>query len=211
MTPTIPKRIAALPVVTLGAQEVHVPAFVAWVDGKPDFRIAEAEHLVRCSIERRCWTCGQKITGPNAAFVIGPMCAVNRVSSEPPSHADCARYAAAVCPFLVNPKKRRREGKMPDAPLSSAGIMLPRNPGVTLIWVTRHWSTFRAPGGILFRIGKPSTTEWYAEGREATRAEVLASIESGIPTLEEMAKKDGPEAEVALAAQFLTAMELVPS
>jgi hypothetical protein len=203
----VPKRMEHLAVNRAG---YIVPAFVAVIDGEPDFRIADSDHLYESVTKRRCWVCGEKITGPTSAFVIGPMCAVNHVSSEPPSHVECARYSVQACPFLVNPKKRRREGKLPDAELSTAGEMIRRNPGVTLIWVSRHWNAFRVANGILFDIGPAIRTEWWAEGRPATREEVLYSIETGLPQLAEMAEKDGPDAVAALAVQVEQAMELVP-
>jgi len=45
----------------------------------------------------------------------------------------------------------------------------------------RGWQWF-APdgpnGGVLCKVGTPTETLWYAEGRAATRAEVVESIES---------------------------------
>ncbi len=39
-------------------------------------------------------------------------------------------------------------------------------------------------------MGEPESVEWYAEGRAATRAEVMASIESGLPNLEALARQE---------------------
>ena len=40
--------------------------------------------------------------GVHKAFVIGPMCAVNRViAPEPPSHRDCGTFSARVLPVPV--------------------------------------------------------------------------------------------------------------
>lgn len=71
----MPPRIARLPVNDAG---YPVPWFVAWIDGKPDFRVIGPAKLPKAVKEGRCWICGDKITGPTVAFVIGPMCAVNR-------------------------------------------------------------------------------------------------------------------------------------
>jgi hypothetical protein len=190
-----------------------VPWFVADIDGVPDFRIMDGRALDAAIREHRCWVCGERMTGPTAAFTTGPMCAVNRVSAEPPSHRECAVYSARVCPFLTNPKKRRREGHKPEgAEESPGGISIRRNPGVALVWVSRHWKAFGdGTGGILFNVGSPIRVLWFCEGREATHEEVMESIDSGLPILQEMAQKDGPDAEAELARMVDVAMALVPT
>jgi len=45
-------------------------------------------------------------------------------------------------------------------------------------------------GGLLFRIGRPFHVTFYCEGRIATRQEVLAAINKGLPTLRDMAEVD---------------------
>jgi hypothetical protein len=152
--------------------------------------------------------CGEQL-GKFMVFTIGPMCAVNRVSAEPPSHYDCARYAVEACPFLTQPRMRRNEVDLP-AHLEPAGVMLRRNPGCTLLWVTRGYKPFKANGGVLFRVGDPQRVEFYAEGRKATHDEIMASIDSGMPILREMAERDGPDAVVELDQMYVKAMELVP-
>jgi len=203
----VPARIAKLPLNKAG---YPVPWFVAYIDGEPDFRVIAPGTIERAMARRLCWICGERMTGPTSAFVIGPMCAVNRISAEPPSHRDCAEFAAKACPFLANPKKRRREGNKPEHD-EPPGTMITRNPGVALVWVTRHWEPFREGRGYLFKVGAPSRTLWFAEGREATHDEVMASIESGLPILAEMAAKDGPEAMLALSRLVDEAMQLVPA
>lgn len=204
---SVPPRMANLPRNKAG---YVVPWFVAYIDGEPDFRVIRENGIGEALRFNRCWLCGQH-RGANAAFVIGPMCAVNRVSAEPPSHRDCATYAARVCPFLANPKMVRREKHLPDVRVSPAGEMLTRNPGVALVWVSRTWKPFRAPGGILIDVGEPAAIEWWAHGREATRAEVVASIDSGLPILADRAREEGPDAEAQLATMLDEAMTLVPA
>lgn len=203
--PPLPAQMARLPIDERG---YPVPYFVAWVDGKPDFRIADAAKMDMAVRFNRCWLCGEPL-GVYRAFVIGPMCAINRVSSEPPSHVNCALFAVQACPFLTLPKAARREAHMPDGTRDPAGVFLKRNPGVSLLWVTRHYRPTPGPGGsgMLFRLGEPQTTLWYAQGRPATREEALASIESGLPALREMAAAENalPELErmIAAAEKFL--------
>lgn len=206
--PLMPGRVSRLP----RDRELRpVPYFVAWIDGQPDFRVIDAERYRRCIQGDRCWVCGQPL-GAIRTFVIGPMCAVNRTSAEPPSHTDCAEYSARVCPFLTRPHMRRRESGLPENGVEPAGVMLRRNPGVALVWSTRHPSMFNdGNGGVLFDIGEPLSVSWWAHGREATRDEVVASIESGLPALAAVAAQDGPDAEAELERRTVTAMELVPS
>ena len=106
---------------------------------------------------------------------------------------------------------RRNEKDMPEH-LEPGGIMLRRNPGVTLLWVTRHYKPFKdGQGGVLFNVGDPQRVEFYAEGRKATHDEIMASIDSGMPTLRKMAERDGGDAIAELEQMYSKAMELVPA
>jgi hypothetical protein len=192
--PELPARMRALP---LDDRGYPVPFFVAWIDGKPDFRVADPKKLAICHNQHRCWLCGERL-GKYMAFVIGPMCAVNRTSSEPPSHVDCAKFAASACPFLARPKAMRRDSGLPKDRTDAPGHHLTRNPGVALVWVTLTYKAFPAPGGALFRIGEPEQTFWYAEGRSATREEVLESVQSGLPSLYDLAHREGEAAVMEL-------------
>jgi len=89
-----------------------VPWFVEWIKGEPEFRAMDPRRLVKAINQRLCWTCG-KLLFQEEVFVIGPMCAVNRISSEPPSHRECALYAATNCPFLSKPQMVRRKDGLP--------------------------------------------------------------------------------------------------
>ncbi|MET7713710.1 hypothetical protein [Streptomyces sp. NPDC005407] len=205
--PVPPPRIARLPRNRAG---YPVPWFVAWIDGAPDFRVVRADGIQDALRFRTCWLCGQPL-GANAAFVIGPMCAVNRVSPEPPSHRDCADYAARACPFLTTPGMRRRDSRLPDHAAQPDGVMIARNPGVALVWVSRTWRL--RPDVGLFDVGQPVETRWYAHGRPATRAEVLASIDSGLPLLraEAQAAQRPEQALRALDDMHRKALLLVPA
>ncbi len=203
----VPGRMKHLPVAENG---FVVPWFVHWEDeDTPEFRIIGDKKLWKAARKKLCWVCGKTMNTPINSFVIGPMCAVNHVSSEPPSHRECAEYSAQMCPFLVNPKKRRREHGIEEKPV--AGIMIERNPGVALVYSSRTWHSFRAPNGILFDIGQPVRVSWWAEGRAATRDEVMTSIETGLPTVYEMAVKDGPQAVALLSQQVRRALPLLPT
>lgn len=204
--PELPPRMRALPVDERG---YPVPYFVEWIDEKPDFRVADQRKLAACIYYKRCWICGAPL-GQYKAFVIGPMCAVNRVSAEPPSHIECAKFAAQACPFLAHPKAIRREANLPADRIPASGITIARNPGVALVWVTRRHSMFNAPGGVLFDIGEPEDTFWYAEGRLASREEVRGSVESGLPALYELAHRDSEAAVLELDTAVARATRYFP-
>jgi hypothetical protein len=198
----LPDRMNNLPVDDRG---FVVPWFVGWRDGKPDFRTMDGEKMVVAVRLKRCWMCGQKL-GKFMTFAIGPMCAVNRNISEPPSHLACVEYGVKACPFLTQPRMRRNEKDMPTEG-HIAGIGLKRNPGVTLLWTTLSYRAWRpSNGGTLFEIGDPEHVEYYAEGRRATRAEIIASMESGKPLLMESAKDEGPDAIAELNKRYDQAM-----
>jgi hypothetical protein len=208
--PDLPARMRALPVDRRG---FPVPWFVAWIDGEPHFPIADGAKLVAAVRHNRCWVCGEPM-GRIKAFTIGPMCAVNRTSSEPPAHLDCARFSARNCPFLTKPNmKRVGEHLHPHGVEEPGGTMIKRNPGVTLVWQTLRYEPWDAGGGkVLFDIGKCHAANWYAHGRTATRDEVLESIRTGIPLLEAEADKDPlPGAHLELARMIARAMTEFPA
>ena len=203
----MPRRMAKLPV---DARGYPVPKFVEWIDGAPDFRVVNTRFMLIAVRSQLCWLCGEPL-GRHKAFVIGPMCAINRNSAEPPSHLDCARFAVKACPFLTQPKRRRNEQDLPTNATEPAGEMIERNPGVTLIWVTPDYEIKRTPKGPLFQIGEPTLLEWYAHGRTATRSEIMDSIATGLPLLQEMAQEEGPGAVAALNKMVERGLALVPA
>lgn len=202
--PSPPRHMVRLPRNPAGYPIVW---FAADGTPDPDFRLippGKVEYAIR---NRRCWICGLEVSR-SATFVIGPMCAVNRTSSEPPSHHDCATYAAMACPFLATPERPRRTSGM-EGTVPLAGTSINRNPGVVLLWTSRTYGHYAARGGgVLFDIGTPERVEWYCRGVSATRAEVQASIDSGLPVLEAAAAEDGPVAvaELALRVEALDAL-----
>jgi hypothetical protein len=216
----LPRNMQGLPISDKG---FPVPYFVAWHkngrackdgEGEPDFRMFGTVNgmpkTLYCHLRERCWLCGGHL-GRYRSFVIGPMCCVNRISSEPPSHLSCALYAAKACPFLTQPRMRRNEKGMP-AHIEAAGIPIDRNPGVALVWTTRGYGVFEdRQKKLLFNVGEPIDLSWWCEGRPATRLEVIESIESGLPILREIAEKqDGPEGMAELEVLIQKALKLLP-
>jgi len=180
-------RIAALP----RFRGYPIPWFVGYVNGEPEFRGADVNKFIEAIKHKKCWVCGGFL-GDNRTFPIGPMCAINRITSEPPCHLDCAEWSVKNCPFLGRPHMVRR-GEPIGPPM--AGDMILRNPGVIALWSTkeRGYKTISdGEGGILFSLyGEPLGVTWWREGRTATRQEVDESIMTGYPALHELAVRDG--------------------
>jgi hypothetical protein len=100
---TWPRAIAALPRDKRGYPITYVTYIGA--DGIPDFRILDAERRFRCYEQRLCAVCGEKL-GYWIVFISGPECEKTRMFLDPPMHPDCADFALAVCPHLINERAR---------------------------------------------------------------------------------------------------------
>ena len=204
----IPARIRCLPVDERG---YPVPWFVAWTsEGKPEFRAMDYSKFLRCLREKLCWVCGEHLK-KHVAFVLGPMCAITRTTSEPPSHLDCAEWSVRACPFLSKPQMKRREDEVINSMRDlSAGRPILRNPGVSAIWTTtRYWTFDDGKGGTLLTVGNPTAVTWWREGRPALRAECVESIESGLPLLYEADAGDA-EAIAEIDRRYAAMKELLP-
>lgn len=193
----LPRRMRNLPVDKRG---FPTPAFVQWFDGgqpvrpgvgEPDFRVVDPVHIQGCVTRKLCWICGQPL-GSKMLFVVGPMCCVNRLSAEPPCHVDCATFAALNCPFLARPLAKRNDRTPMPGETRVIGDMIEHNPGATALWCTRAYGTIARKNGWMFEMGDPEWITFYAQGRLATRAEVDASIDKGLPLLLAVAERIGP-------------------
>ena len=196
----MPARIHKLPI---DARGFPIPWFVLWVDGAPDFRVIRPGGVTEAIRRRVCWVCGEPL-GRHLAFVIGPMCSVNRVSSEPPLHRECAEFSVRACPFLVRPRMRRNTVDLPvlkDIDFDIDPNAIDHNPGAAAIWMTRSFQPFRGKGAsnTLLRIGPADEILWFKAGRPATRSEVEAAFDKGLPFLRTMAQRDGLAAETEKA------------
>lgn len=185
----LPDAIKVLPRDSRG---FPVPAFAEWIDGEPDFRVVKKGWREQCHNRKLCWICGCKM-GSRLWFVTGPMCTVTRTTAEPPCHRECAEFAVRACPFLSRPLAKRDTKDLPEGHYTVEGHV-DRNPGVACVWETRSYKPFRVGDSWLIEMGEPDKVEAWAHGRPATRAELIHSIETGIPTLVEMANKEGPVA-----------------
>jgi hypothetical protein len=205
--PEMPFRIRCLPVSDEG---YPVPWFVSKVDGKWNFVGIEGWKIKEAHKRGICWVCGDRL-GAYKSFPIGPMCAINRVTSEPPSHLLCANFSVKACPFLSRPKMVRNYKTMPEDQRGEVpGFSLDRNPGVVLVWTTRSYQLVKVPNGVLFSLGDPTSLSWWSQGRPATRAEIDHSIAGGMPALRELAEAEGPDAVAELAVRIKAAESLMP-
>jgi len=201
-------RIKALP---LDERGYPVPYFVAYIDGKPDFRVADGAKLE--SVRP-----GQALLGVRpAAGPLPGLCHRADVRHQPEPRPNRRRTSTAPewsvkgCPFLSRPNMVRREAGMPDGEeiRQPAGVMIERNPGAICIWVTHEFKLFPdRDNRPLIRIGEPIEVSWWCQGRTATRAEVQESIDSGLPKLQEMCGSLG-ERE-ALARSVRAVVRLLP-
>lgn len=189
--PPLPARMRGLP---LSPKGYPVPYFVSQIDGHYNFQLADAAKYLLCVRRDLCWICGQPL-GVFRTFVVGPMAAMNRISAEPPSHADCAEYAVQACPFMLLPKAQRRKGE-PALPRIELGLMLPANPGVSLLWTTKQ-RTIALRGRIeLLLLGEPTLVRWIAEGRPATRKQALLAVADGLLQVSAHCASDAERADL---------------
>ncbi len=199
--PPLPERIKRLPIDERG---YPVPWFVAIIDGKPDHRIVEAGKILTARQHRLCWICGESLE-IDISFVVGPMCVVNRVTSEPPSHPECAIFSVKACPFLSRPHAKRRENNLPENQQEPAGEALWHNPGASAVYTCQSYRVRNVGNGVLFSLNPPTQpVQWFTEGRPATRAEVEAAQQIGLPKIMAMAVEDGPK-DVALLNKMIEA------
>lgn len=196
----MPDRIKALHRAQNG---YPVPYFVAWFSdgqrtrpgvGQPDFRIVDPEAFLQCVKRERCWVCGGQLT-KYRGYVLGPMCVVTRVTSEPASHQGCALYAMMVCPFLAHPNRRRNDRPFGIEIVPAAGEHSLDNPGVMALWITTAaampFDAERGQPGVLLNVAPPVNVTWWREGRPATRDEVVDALAVAEPKLRATCSVDG--------------------
>lgn len=134
-----------------------------------------------------CWVTGEPL-GRWKGFVLDPISALRRSTVEPPCKPEVAVYSAQVCPYLTRPRATKLVGS---------------NPGVHAVWITDR---FAVEGRWLHLDAEPREVRWFREGREATRAEVMAVFDREFPDLLDDARQEGPESEAACLAAYDTVL-----
>lgn len=76
-----------------------IPFFVAYVNGKPDFRMLCERKQHMCVDRKLCSICGKKLH-EFYYFITGPMGLQSCTHSDPPMHKYCAEYSIDTCPHL---------------------------------------------------------------------------------------------------------------
>lgn len=184
-----------------------VPWFVTNKDdaGNWDFRVVEESRKNEAIRHRKCWVSGEPL-GRAVAFVVGPMCIINRVSSDPPVIPEIAEWSARICPFLSRPLAQR---PLFDGQADTPGLMVADNPGMNAVWVTRDY-TYGRHG--LFHIGEePVRVSWWRKGVEVTGDTEAQSIyEARAAKLREMASSEGAAAMAYFARLKTSADRFAP-
>ena len=176
--PPLPRYMRGLPI---DARGFPVPWFVAWFDGKPDFRVIRPDAILGAIKLDRCWICGGPL-GTRKVFVTGPASALQRLTTEPPSHLECAAFAVRACPFIANPEARRPSKPLPENS-SPITVTAAANPGTYCMWTVRDYEPRMHSQALLMRFGDPEELTWWAAGREATRDEVIAGLDRAMERL----------------------------
>lgn len=206
--PPLPRRLIGRPIDHRG---FPVPWFVTQKtdDGRWNFVVLDRAQILRAQRLRLCWICGQQL-GRFGTFVVGPITGITMAAGEPPAHLDCATFAAKACPFLVNPSMRRNDVQRGDANESFGGVPLEHNPGVIALWSCTKWQVQRAHVGHIFRLPKPTSLSFWAEGRRASPAEIERSIHLGLPKIIEIAAEEGAGSLRDLATACQAYRNLLP-
>jgi hypothetical protein len=188
-TAKVPPRMAKLP----HYEGVPIPWYVQWLDengghAKPgegihDLDAVDGVKYTRCCAVPRCWLCGERRSRQGVFFLTAAN-VIGRVGAEPPSHNDCAEYAAQT--YLA-----------PD--------------GVICLWQSSRFLPFHSGRGILFRlIGDADHADWWTEGRRASHEEAHASMASHYALLLQAAREEGWREVRQLHWQYTKAIKFLP-
>jgi len=164
----------------------YVPWFVTEKtdDGLWDFQVVTPSRRNEAIRKNLCWVSGQEL-GVYQAFVIGPMCTINRVAGDPPVKREVGLWSAMVCPFLSRPLAKRPEISRPRM---KDPHMVEGNPGLCAVWVTKNYRlSDRAP---VFHLGYPESLTWFTKGRKATKKEVSDGFALGADRLLRIAAEE---------------------
>src|SRR6185295_806737 len=102
----IPARLRDLPLDPRGFPITFTTTVDA--DGKPDFRVPDAQKWAVMCYEHLCAVCGQRLDYW-IFFVGGEELFADRLFFEGPMHRECAEYSIKVCPFMALEKFKRTD------------------------------------------------------------------------------------------------------
>lgn len=122
MSLPIPDFLSHLPIDT--RRGYPIPFFVPIINGEPNWNYQDADHYKQCLEKNLCAICGKKNNKREWWTISGPLGLKNRVSSEAPCHERCARYALAVCPYMISDRVERKS----DDALALPGVHIIEHP-----------------------------------------------------------------------------------
>ena len=79
----------------------------------PDFKITDMDKWARCVTGSLCAICGKKLDYW-IWFIGGPQCRDTRLFFDLGMHEECARYAAATCPYLAHGHDHQKNPVLPE-------------------------------------------------------------------------------------------------
>lgn len=152
--------------------------FIVLIDAnkRPHFTINNGNRVLVAGRKKLCGLCGEKLRR-DVAFVGGPICFLSPMGafSDPPMHAECARYAIRVCPYLAAPSygwriddKTLKPGSTPDGfIIGKDETMSEDRPVAFMLGTTDRFEMFLRPDGApLFRCaGRWSDVEVWQHGQ----------------------------------------------
>lgn len=187
-----------------------VPWFVTLKDKEDrwDFATVTQQRLAEAIRFKKCWVSGEKL-GRRVAFVIGPMCTINRIGADGPVKPDVGHWSAKVCPFLSRPLAVRAERE--DTKFANPGVMVTENPGICVVWVTDTHKFMK--NKRLFHIGDPISATWYRNGVAMKPGEVIDHFDASAKRLQTFAAEEGEEAHrecLKMTADAMRVMGMTP-
>lgn len=143
-----------------------MPFLVLVVDGKPDFRISDAERWAKAVRDRRCALCGEGL-GRHIAFIGGPRSHASRAFTDPGMHYECAAYAMQVCPYLALPRMRRTAQHVAyeDVAIHTTEEVVEERPEVFFLGVSTDFEVEQFDSGSYYVRAAPwISVEWFRHG-----------------------------------------------
>jgi hypothetical protein len=117
-----------------------IPYFVAYLKGKPDFRLLDETKREICIHKKMCSVCGKKLVDRYFYFISGEKGKMNCISTDAAMHKECAEYSLEVCPHLLYEKAGRRNAGIEFVAVPDFAIM-DKPEAMYLILADKYWTT----------------------------------------------------------------------
>ena len=92
-----------------------------------------------------------------------------------------------------------------------AGVMIPRNPGVVALWITRSSKPFNVRNGVLFDLGEPERILWYVKAATQRAPRSRRRLPVACRYLKPERTSVGPDAIKELSQCIARAQPLLPA